>query len=653
MNNIFKELQQRKVIRVGGAYLVAGWIVMQVLEVMVPALHLPASVNTIAAVILLAGFPIAVLLSWVFEITPEGIKLDGKAAPGERFSAETRKKMDYIIYGGLAVVLVLIIAQNTFLSGDGQAEMTAEESDADNGIEGTRAELADLPADVDLAEAPKLGLPPIPEKSVAVLPFATRSAGTDDGYFADGLSEEIIVALTAVPDLLVTARGSAFFFKGKNVALPEVARTLRVAHIVDGSVRRDGNRARITAQLVRASDGFTLWSETYDRKLDDVFAVQINIAENVAKALGIILDDELRNLMLDVGIGDVDAFIAYQRGLDFYARAHGDDPLQPTLVSANAEFDIVVANNSDFSQAYLRQADLYAHILMDKVPFQGELFVSEVGISAKEALDHIGADLDAAFHAEHDIDQKLMIQANRIFLSPNWSGLGSTMDKALSQAHGCTSDLWMSDIGPIFGRAEETLEWNKSRMHCDRLDAAIRTFAAFSAVMLGRHDEALQYIQDQEDLLGPRERDTTLQLQALLAAKRYDEANMLYDSIEPSGMITVQVPAAQGRQEDADTALQKMLADEDLAVWVELPVVAVSGDLEEANRLAAAIDVTPLGPAILSAATSLCLCGSPFDLQKTPNFKRQLEQADLPWPPPSPIDWPLKKPDAALPGSGH
>ncbi len=129
------------------------------------------------------------------------------------------------------------------------------------------------------------------EKSVAVLPFVALSSGPDDGYFADGLSEEIINSLTVLPDLLVTARTSAFHFKDKNTPIPEIAATLGVAHVVEGSVRRVGDTVRITAQLIRAEDGFHLWSQTYDRSLSDVFAAQTDIAENVARALGVLLDE--------------------------------------------------------------------------------------------------------------------------------------------------------------------------------------------------------------------------------------------------------------------------------------------------------------------------------------------------------------------------
>ena len=143
-----------------------------------------------------------------------------------------------------------------------------------------------------------------------MLPFVPLSSGEDDGYFADGLTEEILNSLAQLPELRVTARTSSFFFKGQNLLVPEIASRLGVAHVVEGSVRRDGERLRIAAQLIRASDNFHLWSQTYDRTRDDVFAVQEDIAENIAEVLGVVLDDAAREVMRRAGIRDVEAFIA-------------------------------------------------------------------------------------------------------------------------------------------------------------------------------------------------------------------------------------------------------------------------------------------------------------------------------------------------------
>jgi TolB-like protein len=219
----------------------------------------------------------------------------------------------------------------------------------------------------------------VAQASIAVLPFTALSSGADDSYFADGLTEEIINALSALPDLLVTARTSAFYFKGKDVPIPEIAAALGVAHIVEGSVRRSGDKVRITAQLIRASDGFHLWSQTYDHSLGDDFAVQTRIAESVASTLGVLLDERKRATMEDIGVRDVEAFVAYQWGAELFNRAHNEGPMLALLACANIEFEAAIARKPDFADALFQHADYYAHFLIDEAPGHGSQFVSGNG----------------------------------------------------------------------------------------------------------------------------------------------------------------------------------------------------------------------------------------------------------------------------------
>ncbi len=219
------------------------------------------------------------LYAWRMKYGPEGIKLEKDVDRSESVTPITHisgRKLDFIVIGVLAVALILFAVDKFVLQ---QEAATVQES----------------------GEPPTA---PITEKSVAVLPFRAISNGPDDEYFADGRTEEILNSLTQLPELLVTARTSAFYFKGKDLPIPEIASTLGVAHVVEGSVRRDGERLRVTAQLIRAMDGFHLWSETYDRTMEDSFAVQTDIAERVAAALNVILDDDRRAKMRAVGVRD-------------------------------------------------------------------------------------------------------------------------------------------------------------------------------------------------------------------------------------------------------------------------------------------------------------------------------------------------------------
>jgi TolB-like protein len=283
---LVSELRRRNVFRVAIAYVIIAWLILQVGDTLAPALRLADWVNTALAFFLIVGFPLAIFFAWAYELTPEGIKLEQHVDRSQSITHLTGRKLDYVIIAVLSVALVYFAFDKFVLdvSRDAELVQTTTEAVTEQAIE---------PA--------KLG---IPAKSVAVLPFVAISNGPDDEYFADGLTEEILNSLSHVPELLVTARTSAFAFKGQNVPVPEIAARLGVAHVVEGSVRRDGEQVRITAQLVRAANGFHVWSDSYDRSSQDSFGVQAEIAEKVAAALDVVLDEEQLQRMRSVDLSN-------------------------------------------------------------------------------------------------------------------------------------------------------------------------------------------------------------------------------------------------------------------------------------------------------------------------------------------------------------
>ncbi|MGH8224480.1 MAG: hypothetical protein ACREQZ_16050, partial [Woeseiaceae bacterium] len=340
---MWDKLWRRRMVQWCLTYCAAAWGFLQGLEYVSEAFGWPEQFRQVAILALLVGLSIVAVVAWYHgdrgEQRVTGIEL-------------------------VMIALLFLVAGAIFWRYDRASEEA-----------GTPAAAADaVPV-----------RPTVPQASVAVLPFVALSSGVDDGYFGDGLTEEIINALSALPDLLVTARTSAFYFKGRDVPIPEIAATLGVAHVVEGSVRRSGEKARITAKLVRAADGFHLWSETYDHSLGDPFAVQTQIAESVAEALGVLLDARRRSLMDAVGVRDVETFVAFQRGVKLFDRAHNEGPLLNTLASANAEFDRALARTPGFAQAYFYHADLYAHFLIDAVPGKPSGFTSPDGLGVDEA----------------------------------------------------------------------------------------------------------------------------------------------------------------------------------------------------------------------------------------------------------------------------
>ena len=266
---LYEELRRRNVLRVGAAYLVGSWLLLQIVDVVGPILHLPESFARYLLFLLIIGLLPALMFAWVFELTPQGVRRECEVDPARSTTRHTGRRLDRAIIVTLALAVSVLLFDRLVLDGTDPAQPASS----------TATSMSEAPTadERQPAAAPAAS-------SVAVLPFVAMSRGPDDDYFTDGLTEEIINALAQVPDLLVTARTSAFHFKGQNLPIADIAAQLGVAHIVEGSVRRAGDQLRITAQLIRAADGFHLWSETYDRRTEDTFAVQTDIAEQVARA---------------------------------------------------------------------------------------------------------------------------------------------------------------------------------------------------------------------------------------------------------------------------------------------------------------------------------------------------------------------------------
>ncbi len=273
--SLFAELRRRNVFKASAAYLALGWVVVQITATLVPALNLPSSLVPIVTWIGVIGFPFVIMFSWIYELTPEGLKRESEVDRSASITHITSRRLEYIIIG----LLVLAIGLFAFVNfGSRRVEPAAASREAQTPAVPSASTLSAASA----AQAAS-------DNSIAVLPFVDMSQTKDQEYFSDGISEELLNLLAKIPQLQVTARTSSFSFKGKEVAIPEIARTLNVAHVLEGSVRKAGNSVRITAQLIRAGTDKHLWSQTYDRKLDDIFAVQDEIAADVVKQLKVAL----------------------------------------------------------------------------------------------------------------------------------------------------------------------------------------------------------------------------------------------------------------------------------------------------------------------------------------------------------------------------
>ncbi|HQX23702.1 MAG TPA: adenylyl cyclase, partial [Pseudomonadota bacterium] len=259
--SFFAELKRRNVIRMGAAYLVLSWLLIQVAGQLLPVFGAPEWVMRVLVMSLAAGLVVVLVFSWVYELTPGGLRRESEVPAEQSVTMHTAKRLDHITI--VLVVLALgVFAVDRFWPG-GRDPASAAGA-------GTSAE----------APAPASG-----RASIAVLPFVNMSEDEANEHFGDGLSEELLNLLAKVPELKVAARTSSFHFKGKDSTIADIAKALQVDTVLEGSVRRSGDTIRVVAQLIAASDGTHLWSEKYDRQMSDIFVVQDEIAGHIVKAL--------------------------------------------------------------------------------------------------------------------------------------------------------------------------------------------------------------------------------------------------------------------------------------------------------------------------------------------------------------------------------
>ncbi|MEJ2273923.1 MAG: FlgO family outer membrane protein, partial [Woeseiaceae bacterium] len=274
MKGFLDELKRRNVVRVGIAYIVVGWLVFQVGEVLFPTFGAPEWIFKSVILLIALGFPFALVFAWAFELTPEGVKKTEEVDASASITPSTGKRLNQITIVALVVALGYFVWQS-------QAEDPAGETGSEpvgHAVAAAVEETAEAVTSAQIQHTPP------GQKTIAVLPFVNMSSSEEQEWFADGLTEEILNALARTPDLLVAARTSSFVYKDSDKEVTEIADSLGVAHVLEGSVRRSGDRLRVTAQLIRAGDGFHLWSQTYDRDFADLIDIQENVAFEIANA---------------------------------------------------------------------------------------------------------------------------------------------------------------------------------------------------------------------------------------------------------------------------------------------------------------------------------------------------------------------------------
>jgi TolB-like protein/lipoprotein NlpI len=325
--SLFNELKRRNVLRVAAAYVVAAWLLIQVAETIFPLFGFDDAPARILVIVLTIGFIPALIFAWAFEMTPEGLKKESEVDRSQSMTPQTGKQLDRMIMVVLALALGYFAFDKFVLNPQREAAQQQQQAEqleivAEQSRQAGRTE----------ALVGSYG-----DKSIAVLAFDDMSQDKDQEYLSDGIAEELLNLLAGIPELRVISRSSAFSFKGQNVEIPKIALRLNVANILEGSVRTAGNKVRITAQLIEARTDTHLWSKTYDRQLDDIFAIQDEIAAAVVEELKVTLlgapqkvrktDSEAYALYLQARhLGRLGSAEGYTRCIELYQQALAIDP---------------------------------------------------------------------------------------------------------------------------------------------------------------------------------------------------------------------------------------------------------------------------------------------------------------------------------------
>lgn len=456
--HILGELKRRNVFRVGMAYIVAAWVLVQIGDIAAENFEAPAWVMKMFISSLFAAFPIVLFFSWAYEMTPEGIRKASEVDPTQSISGDTGRKLDYITMG-LLVVVVGVVALERFMPKPHGSEVVAE----------TARELTEPATEPE---------PDIVENSIAVLPFVNMSAEADQDYFSDGLTEELLNVLTHVEGLNVASRTSSFAYKGSTKNIQQIATALRVANILEGSVRKVGNRLRITAQLIDTSNDRHLWSDSYDRNMTDIFQIQDEIANAIVSALTSELKIGLQAVSVQSATSNLDAYDLYLKARElFIARKNLATSLQ--LLEQATQMD------SQFARAWEALAAVHS-VASSWLPGDG--------------IDHPSLALSAA-HRALKIDPELSMAYAVIGMEHQTTGEGFTgairnLDKAIgNDQKNATAWLWrgitFKDMGYVEKAAadfERCLEVDAGYLNC-------RQHLAEALLALGKIESAVEQFE--------------------------------------------------------------------------------------------------------------------------------------------------------------
>jgi len=442
---LIAELKRRNVFRVGVAYVLLAWVVIQVTDTVGPAISLPEWTLTVVTWFGVIGFPFALFFAWAFELTPDGIRREKDVDRAASVTHSTGRKIDFVIIGLLVVALLFVV-----LFDGAPPAPTA----ADRGPEKQAAPVAVGERTYD---------------SIGVLPFDNMSSDPEQEYLSDGIAEELLNALAKLQNLQVAARTSSFAFKGQKQSITEIGSKLNVDTILEGSVRKSGNKLRITAQLIDTADGYHLWSETYDRELTDVFQIQDDITKAIVAALRVHLDTGEAPVVKASEATSMEAYDAYLRG-KHQLRQSGESAFRAALTSFREATEI----DPGFAPAWAGRA--LTVMYLRETDFYGDIPRDEARLLARNNIDRALA-LDSELAEAYVAEGMLLADDYR------YDEALQSFDKAVtinpSLAEGWT---WRARILGRFGYIREARENMLKALRLDPLDAGTAFFGANLAI---------------------------------------------------------------------------------------------------------------------------------------------------------------------------
>ncbi len=440
IDNFFAELKRRNVYKVAVAYAVVSWLLIQAASIFLPAFDAPPWVMKIFIIVIIFGFPVALILSWAFEITPEGIKLESEIEPNKSIARRTGRKIVALTIALAVVAAGLFVYQ----------------------LVRSKPDTSGSPASATIAN-----------KSIAVLPFDNLSRDPDNAYFCEGVQDEILTRLAKVADLKVISRTSTQHFKSTPDNLPQIAKQLGVAHILEGSVQKASDQVRVNVQLINALTDAHLWADTYDRKLTDIFAVESDIAKTIAETLQARLTGSEKSSIAKTPTVNPEAYELYLKGRFFAEKRTGAD-----LRKSIEYYDQAIAKDPGYPLAYVGLAD--SHLLLTAY---GAISTKEAASPARAALKKALAldDSLAQAHASSGLLANLELDLNRaiteleraIQLNPNYA----------------TAHHWIALPLMAIGQSDRAIVEGKRAIELDPLSLICNADLAWVYFNARRYDE--------------------------------------------------------------------------------------------------------------------------------------------------------------------